>query len=243
MRIGVISDIHSNILALEAVFKKFEEEKIDNVICLGDIIGIGPYPKKCIDFLIANKEKLLSIVRGNHEGYLLNGLPKTNHNIENGSKLSEEELDTHRWNHSRLNSTQVEFISKLNQEEIIEVENAKILVCHYPLKENGKFKKFYKNMDKERIEEIFNEEDIDIFLFGHTHKDCCFNENEKLVLNPGALGCPKGVNAALAGILNVEKNNIYYTQIAVDYDIDKVVEDIQKLKYPLSNFMIKTFYC
>ena len=46
MKIGVISDIHSNILALEAVFNKFEEKNINNIICLGDIIGIGPYPEK-----------------------------------------------------------------------------------------------------------------------------------------------------------------------------------------------------
>lgn len=42
MKIGVISDVHSNIDALKKVFEKFEEMKIDKVICLGDVIGIGP---------------------------------------------------------------------------------------------------------------------------------------------------------------------------------------------------------
>ena len=45
MKIGIISDVHSNIEALENVFKKFEEQKIEKVICLGDIIGIGHIQK------------------------------------------------------------------------------------------------------------------------------------------------------------------------------------------------------
>lgn len=239
MKFGIISDIHSNILALEAVFKRFEEEKIDKVICLGDIIGIGPYPEKCVEFLMERKEQILSIVRGNHEGYLLKEFPIINHN---GTMLSDEELDTHRWNHSKLSEESVSFIQSLNKQEILEIEGKKILVCHYPLKENGKFKKFYKNMDEERIEEIFNEENIDVFLFGHTHKACYFENNNRYIINPGSLGCPKDTDAASAGILQISKDKIKYENIEVEYNVSKVVEEIEDLKYPLYKFMIKTFY-
>ena len=242
MKIGVISDIHSNILALEAVFNKFEEKNINDIICLGDIIGIGPYPEKCIDLLMKNKEKIIGIVKGNHENYLIKGLPKTNHNIENGTKLSDEEKSTHVWNHSKLSTVQIEFIKELKSKEIININNKNILICHYPLLENGKFKKFYKNMNEQRVDELFNNQNIDIFLFGHTHKEYYFKNDKKIVINPGSLGCPKNTNAALAGILDISNNDIIYEELRVTYNIDEAVESIKKLNYPLSRFMIKTFY-
>ena len=71
MRIGLISDIHSNIDALHAVYQEFEERQVDKVICLGDIIGLGAHPEECIQFLKNHQDKILSIVKGNHEDYLL----------------------------------------------------------------------------------------------------------------------------------------------------------------------------
>ena len=42
MKIGIITDIHSNIIALNGVLNKFENLNVDKIICCGDIIGIGP---------------------------------------------------------------------------------------------------------------------------------------------------------------------------------------------------------
>lgn len=42
MRVGVISDVHNNVVALNAVLEKFHTEGCEQVICCGDIIGIGP---------------------------------------------------------------------------------------------------------------------------------------------------------------------------------------------------------
>ncbi|MFX0125490.1 MAG: metallophosphoesterase family protein [Candidatus Hodarchaeota archaeon] len=65
MKIGVISDIHSNYHALKTVLKFFEG-KIDNLICLGDFVGYGPQPQECINaFLDYPLENFLSL--GNHD--------------------------------------------------------------------------------------------------------------------------------------------------------------------------------
>lgn len=76
MKIGIISDVHSNIQALKETFKRFNKEEVEKVICIGDVIGIGPYPEQCIEFLMNNKEILVSFIRGNHENYLINGIKK-----------------------------------------------------------------------------------------------------------------------------------------------------------------------
>ena len=46
MKIGIITDIHSNIQALEAVLEEFDRINVDKIICCGDIIGIGPNPEE-----------------------------------------------------------------------------------------------------------------------------------------------------------------------------------------------------
>ena len=58
MKIGIITDIHSNTIALNAVLKEFEKKQVDKIICCGDIIGIGPNPEETVQKLIKQKNKL-----------------------------------------------------------------------------------------------------------------------------------------------------------------------------------------
>ncbi len=64
MRVGVISDIHGNAAALEAVLDALEEERLDAVWCLGDLVGYGPDPNRCCE-LVAHRADLCLV--GNHD--------------------------------------------------------------------------------------------------------------------------------------------------------------------------------
>ena len=242
MKIGIISDVHSNIDALKATFKKFKEEKVDKIICIGDVIGIGPHPEKCIDFLDNNKKLLLSFVRGNHENYLLKGIPKRNHNDKNAKPMTEEQIATHVWNHSRLNSKQIEFVRNLKDKDYIEIEGKKIAIGHYPMDEYNKFKQYIKNPTREEIKELFKDISADIHLFGHTHQQYYLEEDEKYYINPGSLGCPAGTNGASVGILEIYNDKVEYKQLIFDYDIERVVNEILEFNYPLNTYMINRFY-
>ena len=64
MKVAVLADIHANLEALEAVLIAAENERVDRILCLGDIIGYGPDPLGCIYRL---KEVEAQIVLGNHD--------------------------------------------------------------------------------------------------------------------------------------------------------------------------------
>ncbi len=64
MRIGIISDIHSNREALEAVLQDIGLQKVEKVWCLGDIVGYGPDPNECINLVRSN---IMICVAGNHD--------------------------------------------------------------------------------------------------------------------------------------------------------------------------------
>lgn len=64
MRYGLISDIHGNLEALQAVYKEIDKLGVDEILCLGDVIGYGPDPEKCLELV---RERANVILAGNHD--------------------------------------------------------------------------------------------------------------------------------------------------------------------------------
>lgn len=64
MRYAIISDIHGNLGALEQVLRRIEAEKCDKIVCLGDLVGYGPFPNECVRRV---KEAAEIVILGNHD--------------------------------------------------------------------------------------------------------------------------------------------------------------------------------
>ena len=65
---AIVSDIHANLEALESVLRDIEKHDVQDIICLGDVIGYGPNPRECVD--VATGFRLT--LKGNHEEAVLN---------------------------------------------------------------------------------------------------------------------------------------------------------------------------
>jgi predicted phosphodiesterase len=63
-RIAIISDIHGNLHALQAVLARIPEFDVSQIVCLGDIVGYGPFPDTCVDLVVRHCS---IIVQGNHD--------------------------------------------------------------------------------------------------------------------------------------------------------------------------------
>ena len=239
MKMGIITDIHSNIQALNAVLNEFEKIKVDKIICCGDIIGIGINPEETVQVLLHIKDKLIAVM-GNHEHYLLNGLPKEIH--DDKRKMSNEEIENHKWNHSKLSEKSIEYLKQLKISENIQLEGKRFFITHYPQKADGTFKKHIKNPSIEENEEMFKENDADIFLYGHTHTFCVNKNNDKWYINVGALGCPMNSNIARAGILDINNGEIQFRSINVEYNVKEIIDKINELKIPFYEGILKLFY-
>src|SRR3954449_10957603 len=72
MRVAVVSDIHANLPALEAVLAAIDEEAPDELWCLGDVVGYGPNPNECVAVVRDRADVCLS---GNHDLAVLGELP------------------------------------------------------------------------------------------------------------------------------------------------------------------------
>ncbi len=90
MRTAVISDIHGNLPALKAVLEHIDGQNVDRIICLGDILGYGPYPVECVDIVAERCEWSLM---GNHDFGVL--YEPTNFNVaaEQAAYWSREQFE------------------------------------------------------------------------------------------------------------------------------------------------------
>ncbi len=237
MRFGVISDVHGNIIALNEVLKEFEKRKVDKIICIGDIIGIGPRSEETVQKIIGFNDKLIC-VRGNHEGYLLDGIPDVVHN----RPMREDEKEFHLWTQSTLSKTSKEFLSKLPFEQYVEIEGKKIYISHYPYEKNMIFKRHIFKPNIDECKELFSDIEADIYLFGHTHNKIYNEVEDKMYINPGALGCPCDSNKADCGILEIDKSKIHYEQIGIEYDKNITINQIEELKYPCYKSILQDFF-
>lgn len=239
MKIGIITDIHSNIQALNAILNEFDKLNVERIICCGDIIGIGINPEETVQTLLKRKEMLIA-VRGNHEQYLLKGLPKEIH--DDKRKMSEQEIENHKWNHSKLSDQSINFLRSLEISQNIELGGKLFYIVHYPQQANGTYKKHIKNPSAMDNVEMFKEIDADIFLYGHTHTFSVNNIDNKWYINTGSLGCPMDSNMARAGLLEINDREIKFNRINVEYNVKEVIDEINNLKFPFYEEILKIFY-
>lgn len=239
MKLGIITDIHSNLVALKSVLSEFEKENIDKIICCGDIIGIGPCPEETIKLLLKYKDRVIA-VKGNHEQYLLSGLPQKVH--ENKRKMNSEEIKNHEWTKKQVSESSRRFLDELPIYLKIEIEGRRIFIIHYPIDKNGKYRKHIKNATIEENKEIFDGIQADIFIYGHTHAISVNKNENKWYINPGSLWCPLASDIANAGILTVNKDKIEYKQLYVKYDVEQVKNEINNREYPFYKEILKIFY-
>lgn len=238
MKIGIISDIHNNVVALTEVLKTLKIKGCEKIICCGDIIGIGPYPEQTVQLLINTPE--LIAVKGNHDKYFVEGLPSEVPNIE-GMGLGE--MDHHKWEHKLLTEKSCAWLKSLPSIREIKVENVKIAIMHYAIDRSNNYMHCITQPNIQECYNMFSNIESDIVVFGHNHTQNIIEDNKKLFINCGSLGCPsKNRNIAKAVILNIEDNVWAVEQLNITYDATKVVSDIEQMNYPESSMIRKIFF-
>jgi predicted phosphodiesterase len=231
MRVLVITDIHSNLIALEAVIK--HAGKVDATWCLGDMVGYGPYPNKCIS-LIKEQPNLICLL-GNHDAAAINMLDVSTFNPE--ARKSVE------WTQNRLSEENEAFLRERPQVTV----QGNVTLTHgsprHPI--------FEYILDTRAATENFGHFDTDFCFIGHTHLPVMFYiENNsymsrlvippldettelkpRVIINPGSVGQPRDRDPRAAyAIFDTEANT--WEPYRVEYDINTMQEQMRKYELP-----------
>lgn len=234
-KIGVLTDIHSNLPALEGALAFLRAQGCGEIICCGDIIGIGPWPEETV----RRVRELPDFygVEGNHDGYLSRGL-----RFPWPDGMEDGEAAHHYWEHGLLSRESRDFLKGLPQTLLLEREGVRIMAVHYPMK-GGRYAPFRRSPSAADCREMFKEMPAaDVYLYGHDHMPGRA-EDGALYLNPGSLGCPhNGRGEARCGVLTLWDGQAAFEEALVPYDLDKVIGKIDSLGYSDYLMIKKIFY-
>ena len=216
----------------------FARQNCDKIICCGDIIGIGPYPEETVQRIMAVKN--LTAVKGNHDGYLVDGLPTE---FPNEEHMDYGEMLHHKWEHSRLSENSIDFLKSLLEQVKVSVGKYEIAVMHYCMNDEGDYVNFAPKPSEDDVKKMTADIPSDIIIVGHDHGRTICNVNNKWYINVGSLGCPgRDKNVARAGILTIENANVDIKPVELTYDVDTVIKKIDELNYPEAENIKKFFY-
>jgi predicted phosphodiesterase len=222
VRIAVISDVHSNLPALEAVLQKTRELEANVIYCLGDIVGYGPFPNECVELIKAHSA---ASIKGNHDSGLLGETP-----IDHFNQYGQAAI---RWTKKQITPQNLEYLRGL---KTILIENGVTLVHSSP----DEPAEWTYVMNWEQAEKNFGAFKTNICFIGHTHVPIVIGEDttinkfrpgERFIINVGSVGQPRDGNPESAfGLLDTD--NKTYMLVRVKYDVQKTATAIQEAKLP-----------
>ncbi|MHA2297090.1 MAG: metallophosphoesterase family protein [Candidatus Hodarchaeales archaeon] len=234
MRFAVISDIHSNLPALREVFKDIFELEINHIICLGDIIGYGPFPLECIDSLLKAKNmSSLYVLKGNHDHYLVHGLLEQDRVIDEAKRAID-------WTNSLVQEKGGQL--KMFLDTLPESLTLKVGIYHFHLVHGSPEQPLDEYVFKDSLGYAstvmyLQETGYDLCLMGHTHIPYFEIIDDPIktryVGNPGSVGQPRDKSPkASYMVLDISKDGVNGEIRRIEYDIDMVQAKIREVGLP-----------
>jgi predicted phosphodiesterase len=196
MKIAIISDIHSNFEALTRAFEVIDASNIDEIICLGDVVGYGANPNECVDMI---KERCSIVLKGNHDEAVV----KT----ERGKEFNKLARSAIEWTHNELRNENLDYLSTL---PFLSRKNGLLFVHSSPMDPES----WHYIITVAHAANLFSSFDESICFIGHTHIPGIFNpkkkalsitKDDRYIINVGSVGQPRDGNPMLSfGILDTD---------------------------------------
>ena len=238
---AIISDIHGNLEALEAVLEDIEGQKVDEILCLGDVVGYGPNPVECLDIAM---EKFKWVLMGNHEWALINQpvgfSPAAKAAIEITRRIFEEAEDDEETKQKRM-----DFISGLEPIQ----EDSILMFVHGspkdPIMDYVFPEQFSRFWSEDRVDELLKDVRWACFC-GHSHIPCIISSaydsivpledvekheldrDMRYIINSGAVGQPRDRNPK-ASYLILDRRKVTFRR--VEYDHETTAAKIRELGF------------
>lgn len=224
MRILVVSDIHANLAALDAV-----REPFDVCLCLGDLVEYGPDPVACVAWVRANARYC---VRGNHDHGVAHDVEVTG---QSGFRYLT--MATRRATGDQLPAADRRYLATLPTTQFVTLGGLRFMLVHAcprdPMDE-------YVAPDPVAWSQRLTGISVDFLLVGHTHTPFKLTCDRTTVVNPGSVGLQRDGNP-LARYAVIEDGRVTLKQVS--YDIPRVVAAVRASTLtPLAKTMLANVY-
>jgi predicted phosphodiesterase len=230
MRFAVLSDIHSNLEALQAVLADAQAQSCTDFVCLGDVVGYNANPSECVKLI---QELGCPVVKGNHDEQA-----SIVASTEAFNELAEEAID---WTREHLSADEKDWLAGLSLTKQVR----DFTIVHATLNNPGQWGYIFNDLDALAS---FTCQHTSLCFFGHTHWPTAFVHDDedvrrvpvgeivltarnKYFINPGSVGQPRDRDwRAAYCILHADRQVV--EQRRVEYDLETAQNKIRQAGLP-----------
>ena len=217
VRLAIISDIHSNLEALERTFRAIDEADVDAVYCLGDVVGYNADPSACVDLV---RERCDAVVLGNHDAAVAR-----NADVH---VLPADGQEAARHNRALLSDAQRDYLTQLP----LTYTAANCTFVHATPDDPTAWKRLTAYP---AAQAQFDHFDTEVCFIGHTHSPAVMADKmgifrvrpgHRYLINVGSVGQPRDGNSKLSfGLFDTE--SFEYENVRLDYDVAAAARKIR----------------
>jgi diadenosine tetraphosphatase ApaH/serine/threonine PP2A family protein phosphatase len=230
MRYGIISDIHGNLEALNAVLENLSKERIDRYLCLGDLVGYGANPNECVALV---RELTDWVIAGNHDWVAVS--------LSDSSAFNPHARKAALWTARSLTEEHRSYLCKLP----LKRPDGEALFVHSTPEEPERWRYILSPHEAGKHFDLLNPQ---ICFIGHSHRPVVFargddghvlvlgadfsiKSNWKYIVNVGSVGQPRdGDPKASYAIFDAEEASVRIKRVS--YDIEKAQQKIRRAGLP-----------
>lgn len=240
MKLALISDLHGNLPAVEAVLADISGRDISQIVCLGDVVASGPQPREVLARL---KALACPVVMGNTDAWMLNPTfdpPER----EDGEKI----LALHRWGLAQLAAEDKAFIATFQPVvEIMLPAGQKLLCYHGSPRSNTEI--IRADTAESELQLFFSGREAALLAGGHTHTPLLRRFQQAFLLNPGSVGMPYFVengqlhtpNWAEYAIVEASERALNITFHRVSYDLKPLIAAVRANHIPYADWWLASW--
>jgi len=231
MRILILSDIHANLPAFEAVLDN-AAGKWDEIWCLGDLVGYGPNPNECVELL--RRQDYISL-SGNHDWATLGKLDLNDFNDEARSIVL--------WTQNEITPETCTFLDTLPAKRVVGDFTLahgsprhpvwEYVIQHDTAVENfAHFDTAYCLVGHTHTPVLIAEKEPgDILVYNPTYAETIYLEDTRVIINPGSVGQPRDSDPRAAYAL-LDTDDLTWEFYRVSYPIEDTQDQMRELGFP-----------
>lgn len=215
MRLVILSDIHSNIHALESVRSELRRMgRADAIVCAGDMVGYCAFPNECCKMI---GELAKKVVLGNHDIAVLE---------RDTSFMNQYASMAAFWTSSALDEESTRWLRSLGTEARLKTGDLDIAMYHGSVESYTEYV-----FEEDAKESMLARARCGLLILGHTHVPYIKRFPSGLIVNPGSVGQPRDGDPR-ASFASLDTDSEECEIIRVEYDIDKAADAIDSAGLP-----------
>lgn len=188
MRVALLSDLHGNALALDAVLADATRAGVDRVVCLGDVATLGPRPHEVLARLAAIG---CDCIVGNHDAFLLDA------ELIRRYTEAPPVVAAVDWCRAELSPAELDFVRTFRDQLVVPLDGGATLLCYHGTPRSN-MEDLLATTPPADVDAMLAGHGATVMAGGHTHLPMLRQHRNTLLVNPGSVGLPF-VAAAAAG--------------------------------------------